>query len=180
VSDQISDEVHRLVRAVQVQQQSIERLLRAVERREPAGAGTAAGAAAPTRPIVWSQLTGLDRLSAWQGLGAFVEDLVLRYNLQFDVMPCWWQHRDAVELLTALWQVHQVTFGANANQSAGLSWLETLGRHERQLKAIFVSCRDGHVDATPPVWMSDEVRQAFHRMAHAEAFDPRTNGNRSA
>ncbi len=121
----------------------------------------------PRAPIDWGGLTGERRRDTWLGLAAFVERIVFRHSLHFDVMPCWWQHRDAVELLGALWQVHEVTHTAGANLNSSLQWINTVMNNLGRLRGIFQSCRDGHLDTTPRAWMPDRVRAEFQRMVDA-------------
>lgn len=172
--DELLDAVKLLVTAVTEQQRTIREL------QDVVAAQLTAKAAAPTEPapepdgkptpVDWDTLTGQRRWDTWLALASFVETIVIQHELHFDVMPCWWRHRDAVQLLTALWQVHQVSSAADAGMNGRMSWLDTLGRNIPNFKGIFKSCRDGHLDTTPHVWMPDQVRDEFFAMARSDAF----------
>ena len=127
-------------------------------------------------PIDWFSISGRDRLAAWQGLAAFVDTLVYRYDLQREIMTCWWQHNDAVEELTALWQVRLSSFLDGASLNAAMSWQDTFYKSRARLAGIFSSCREGHVDARVHGWMSNEAREALasHIQEEASAMRERT------
>ena len=159
--------VSELLAAVRAQQETVQRLVHLLEQRQ--------SEPPPERPdpqqrwpIDWDVISGAARAVAWQSLGAFVEKIVLRYNLQFDVLPCWWQHRNAVMVLTSLWEVHLHTFGEDANLLSNNTFLDNLNYRIEQLRGIFMSCREEHTDSTPRTWMSDATRRAFQQMIASE------------
>jgi hypothetical protein len=162
--------IERLLAAVQAQQRSIDRLVRLVEQRErdawEAEARQRASADKPQpeparRPIDWNAVAGRDRLLAWQGLAAFVENLVFQYNLQLQVRPCWWQHQNVVEELTALWHMRQASFGESADLRSAMAWQDSVAKVVDRLVGVFVSCRSGHVEANMTTWMTDSTRHEF-------------------
>jgi hypothetical protein len=124
----------------------------------------------PRRPVDWFRVSGPERLAAWQGLALFVEALVYRYNLQLELRPCWWQHGDAVEELTALWHIRQTSYGDDAALGSAMSWQDQFYKSRDRLRDIFVSCRDGHIDATIHTWMRDDMRQAFHHAVRTDVL----------
>jgi hypothetical protein len=119
-------------------------------------------------PIDWMTISGPARLAAWKGLATFVEQLVERYGLQMELQPCWWQHNDAVEELTALWQVRLNTFQEGKGLTAAMSWQDSLSRSLGRLGPMFMSCREYHVDADPGQWQSVEERNALWHAIHAD------------
>jgi hypothetical protein len=175
----MTDEIRQVLVALRRQQESLDRLIQLVAERLPAPAerpaadgADPADAAGPEpqkrRPIDWGTLSGPERVATWRGLGAFVEDMVHRYQLHFDIMPCWWRHRDAVELLTVMWLVYETSTGPDSDAQAALAWQDTYHRCVDRLKGYFISCRDGHLDAHPIVWFSDAVRGQFEEMARTD------------
>lgn len=114
-----------------------------------------------TSPVNWETISGPDRIVAWRELFSFVERIVVRYNLGFEIMPCWWRHGDAVEDLTALWHVRQITYSQDAKLNAAMSWTDVLYKSRDRLRDIFVSCRDHHVDSTVVMWMDNPTREDF-------------------
>ena len=182
----LAEEVRRLLTVVVAQQRSIQQLTELLARRSPPEPGRPDGSAATARPgrpvepdgflrrpIDWNMISGRERLAAWEGLAAFVEDFVLRYSLQFEVLACWWRHKDAVELLTAMWQVYQTSYDQDGTDpNAAMTWLNHYYTNANRLKGIFVSCREEHVDATPKVWMTPEIRRDFLQSIHRESQEP--------
>lgn len=186
------EDIARLVSLIQTQQETIDYLVQYIERVEaqlndridaaeqsgfgggggpgggaPAG-GRGGGPASTPTPIDWSAISGPTRLKAWHDLSAFTEGVVQRFSLQLEVLPCWWQHGDGVEELTALWQARNVAFAPNADASMGTWWLDVLERTRMRLRAIFSSCRDGHVPVQHAEWTTEEMRAAFDSAVEAE------------
>lgn len=112
-------------------------------------------------PIDWFTLTGADRERTLEALGEFVETLVRRYALQQEILPCWWQHGDAIEEMTSLWQAREVAYAPGSDASMASWWQDLLERSRMRLREMFVICRNGHVTAHLDEWMSDEQRVAF-------------------
>jgi hypothetical protein len=185
---EVSDGLQAVLAAIQSQQQSIERLVRLLEEREelaesapktpPEKAKDAPGTAEEKPPgrtrIIWSQISGEQRTAAWYGLADFVEGLVKRYNMHLELRPCWWQHTDAVEELTALWHAWNFFFIEENNLNAPLMWRMQFNGGRDRVRDMFQSCRDSHVDLSVRTWMRPEVREAFNRMVEADvlAFEP--------
>jgi hypothetical protein len=122
------------------------------------------------RPIDWFAISGRERLMAWQGLAQFVEALVVRYNLQLEIRPCWWRHADAVEELTALWQARQSYFGADAGLRDAMAWQNTFYASRDRLRFMFVACGEYHTDAMVRIWMTDEDRAGLVEAVRQEVF----------
>jgi hypothetical protein len=174
VSD-ISPELQSLLSIVQIQQQSIERLMKFIEERASAAPPSAVAAPKETekkpQPIDWFKISGQERLTTWEELGEFVQNIVLRYNWHLVITPCWWQHSDAVEEFTALWQIRQTSFTPDASLTAAMSWQDNLAKCRERLGGLLGSCRDGHVDMTVrTAWMSDSIWADFRRMARADSL----------
>jgi len=121
--------------------------------------GTPAQPSGPD-PIDWFSLEEAEREEALEALGEFVAALVRRYSLQQEILPCWWQHGEAIEELTALWQARQVAYARGSDASMASWWQDLLERSRMRCREMFVVCRHGHV-ATPEDWMSDEQQAAF-------------------
>lgn len=182
--DEFSDGLQALLTAIKIQQNSIDHLVSLLQTREQAQAQSSeepvAGPKAeppkdesPARTrINWGTISGEERLAAWQGLAAFVEALVERYNMHLELRPCWWQHADAVEELTALWHAWQFWYMEENNLNAPLMWRMQFAASRDRLRDMFQSCRDRHVDLTVRVWMHPETREAFARMVEADVFGP--------
>lgn len=115
------------------------------------------------RPIDWLNISGDDRIMAWRELIEFVEIIVSRYNMHLVIRPCWWQHHEAIEELTALMHIRQVSFSDEAKLNAAMNWQDNFHKSRTRLAAIFVSCREGHVDASFKNWMTQDVRAALER-----------------
>jgi hypothetical protein len=127
----------------------------------------------PQKPIDWFDLSAEMSTTVWRRLGSFVEALVLRYNLQLELRPCWWKHGDAVEELTALWQFRQACFREGAGLNAPMSWQDTFYKSRNRLSGMLSSCRERHVDASFSVWLSDEVRAEFEAFIAFESEERR-------
>ncbi|WUI00397.1 hypothetical protein OHR68_00780 [Spirillospora sp. NBC_00431] len=168
-----SAELERLAAKVQTQQEAIDRLTEIVEKVLEKPAATPEKETGPTdkkekkekkeEPINWMRLAGDERRQVWMDLARFVEDLVLRYKMQLELMPCWWKHNDVVEELTALWQIHRATFRPGSAPNANLQWLNTLYGSRKRMTAVFMSCREGHIDSALDGWLSGADRQEFEQ-----------------
>lgn len=164
--------------SIQAQQEAIERLGDLIDRAWPPAApqqDPPAPAPDPTsshrKPVDWLQVTGRERLVAWQGLAYFVEVVVYRYNLQMEVRPCWWLHTDVVEELTALWGIRQVCYRDDADLNAAATWQDALYKSRDRLRFMFVACLEAHVDQTiDGEWMPDDIRTAFVHQVQRDVF----------
>lgn len=138
-------------------QQRVMELL--VERLEPKPEPPSASPAPPPPgPIDWLAVTGEDRRRLLRGLAEFVDALVHHYKLQLAILPCWWRHPEAIEELTALWQVRQDTFKDGVRPGAAMSWQDTLYKARDRTSVILSSCREGHVEAVLPTWMNERTK----------------------
>ncbi|HEY3502817.1 MAG TPA: hypothetical protein VGN37_08570 [Actinocatenispora sp.] len=137
-------------------------------------AGKSDKEAGAQRPVNWATLSGPERFATWQELAIFVESIVDRYKMQGQITACWWQHLDAVELLTALWHVWQDAYGEKGALKSAMSWQDTLIKTRDRLAGIFVSCRNGHVESPVRGWMDDQVRQEFYEAVLADTTGPGT------
>lgn len=164
-------EVQQLLAAVHTQQQSIERLLRLLESQatpavKPSDAADAPPATPePSRrsPINWDRIRGDERRVAWRDVAAFTEMVVVRHSIQFDLRPCWWKHADAVEELTALMHIYEASYADDAGPAGAMSWRDNYSKSFYRLASMFVSCRDGHIEAAKQGWMTASERAAFQR-----------------
>jgi Domain of unknown function (DUF4913) len=191
VSDQ-PDDVQQLLAAVQAQQRAIEGLMLRLEKADPTAAvrdatkdgATKDGAtkddatakagndtAERQRPIDWDRISGYERQQAWEKLAAFVEAMVHRHVLASVVMPCWWRHPDAVQNLTALWHIHEETYGDEGKPEAAMSYLDNLYKVLDRLRHIFMSCREEHIAPVTPKWQTDAGRREFREMVRADSSD---------
>jgi hypothetical protein len=176
--------LQRLVSAIEAQQATIERLVEIIdnEQRQRTRPGAKPAGTGPDQPgprsdtpqpsvVNWERVRGRERLIAWRDLSAFVEVLVVRYGLQLELRPCWWQHPDAVEELTALWHIKQHCYRAGAELVAPMMWMDNLAKIRARLRIIFIPCKERHVDATVPMWMPDRVRAEFFEAVRADVYD---------
>jgi Domain of unknown function (DUF4913) len=169
---EVSDGLQAVLVAIQLQNQSIERLVAVLEKDKAKEKEDAL--AAPTL-IQWMDITGEERLAAWDGLVSFVEKIVVHYELQWTIRPCWWQHTDAIEELTALWHSYQAAYADPSNLEGAMTWRDAFSRGKERLKDFFLSCRDGHIDmAVSQAWMTDDVRLALRQAIDEDVFGPAT------
>lgn len=167
-------EVAHLVSLVQSLQESVDRILQLVTQGKTAPEPVRREEERKRGPIDWMRLTGDERLAAWEGLAAFVEALVFRYNLQLEIQPCWWRHPDAVEELTALWQIRQNVFGGRSDPTASYQWQNQLYNSRERLSGLFSSCREGHIDTTITTWMTPGMRAEFKSAILADSYPEHT------
>ena len=175
-----SEEFQQLAAKVDSLQRTVDRILAIVEQSQAQESAKEKAESPPQKekgeekrkrgPINWLQLSGDERRATWEGLAAFVEAIVFRYNLQLEIQPCWWQHADAVEELTALWQIRQNVFGERGDPTASYQWQNQLYNSRERLSGLFSSCREGHIDTTLTRWMSDDMRAEFKRAVHADSY----------
>ncbi|WP_205728869.1 DUF4913 domain-containing protein [Frankia sp. B2] len=118
--------------------------------------------------VDWSEISGRDRIDLWERLGGFVEFLVGRYGLAFEIRPCWWRHGEVVEELTALWLARQHLYSDRSVLTAAMSWQDTFHKSRSRLRDMFGSCRDFHVEPIGNDWMTDDNRRDFLVAVRAE------------
>ncbi|WP_163508623.1 hypothetical protein [Fodinicola acaciae] len=153
-----------LINTIEVQQEVIDQLLQRVDELEEKRANR------PDAPksVDWATLTGPERGTAWRKLVRFVEGLVYRYSLQREILPCWWQHGDAVEELTALFSAREIAYDASADAGQPVLWHDMLERTRSRVAGALSSCRDGHVPHAMTHWMPDDVRQQLNAAINRE------------
>ncbi len=118
--------------------------------------------------VDWTRISGAERRAAWHDLARFVEYLVFRYDLVLEIMPCWWRHGAAVEELTALWHLRELIYRAGADLGGPMSWHNSFQSCRTRLQGVFVSCRDGHTDASISEWTTKAIQQDFITMTESE------------
>jgi hypothetical protein len=175
-----STDLHQIVAAIQALQQTLERVVRLSEEHARRELEQLAANATPpeeepppieepqAKPIDWFHVSGRDRLNAWRDLSAFVERLVIRYNMEAVVRPCWWQHPEAVEELTALLHLRQYSYQDGASLAGAMSWLDNFNKSRERLRAMFMACTTYHVAPIPRPWMSEADRAAFYEGVRQE------------
>jgi hypothetical protein len=176
-----SDELRQLRALVDSQQLVIDTMTQQLQTKSaPHEAAPSKGSLSnPTdTPIDWTTVSGAERVAAWQGLFQFVLDIVDRYGLYFDVRPCWWLHADAVEELAALWHIRQWCYRPDAGLDKAAVWLDNLHKSRDRLRSIFPSCRQKHVEAGRPGWMTAEMSHAFHEYVQRDPEATRSKVSR--
>lgn len=79
----------------------------------------------PPTPIVWSAFSVADQELLLEDLDVWVTWLVERYRLDHRVVPpCWTQHPELIEELSALQLAWQGAFSTSAVSDAPLNWHE--------------------------------------------------------
>lgn len=79
----------------------------------------------PPTPVVWSAFTPADQELLLEDLDLWVTWLAERYRLDHRVVPpCWSQHGELIEELSALQLAWQGAFSASAVADAPLNWHE--------------------------------------------------------
>jgi hypothetical protein len=153
-----------LINTIEVQQEVIDELLGRVAAVEDKQANRPDG----PKSIDWATLTGPERGAAWRRLVRFVEGLVYRYSLQREILPCWWQHGDAVEELTALFSARETAYDESADAGQPVLWHDMLERSRVRVAGALSSCRDGHVPHALAHWMNEDVRQQLNAAINRE------------
>lgn len=157
-----------LINTIEVQQECIDQLLQRVDELEEKRANRPDG----PKSVDWATLTGPERATAWRQLVRFVEGLVYRYSLQREILPCWWQHGDAVEELTALYSAREIAYDVSADAGQPVLWHDMLERTRARAAGALSSCRDGHVPHAMAHWMPDDVRQQLNAAINREGALP--------
>lgn len=79
----------------------------------------------PPTPIVWSAFTAAEQELLLEDLDVWVTWLAERYRLDHRVVPpCWTQHPELIEELSALQLAWQGAFSTSAVPDAPLNWHE--------------------------------------------------------
>jgi hypothetical protein len=157
----LREDLERLAGVVQDQGDALEKLLDALE-------------ATPGGPWLWNALGVPGRRALWLQLGEWVEWLEARWliNLSgedYHLVPCWFRHPVAVELLTALMVAHRATYA----KAARVPSFTLVDWHTRALVPVFGMLRDLKVfkdcvanrEHTPP-----REKAPMHERAMFEAF----------
>ena len=105
--------------------------------------------------IHWPDLDDPDHAQAWAALLDWMRDvLVARHPAAARVLrPCWWQHADAVDAITAAWLTWQAAYRNPSAEPRDLATWQGTWRPQmiEQIKAALGSCSGGHCEpATPP------------------------------
>jgi len=110
------------------------------------------------RPIDWSRLEEPQLSEQWELLDAWVRWLVTRYCLDHrEIPPCWAEHGDLIEELSALHTAHQAAFDSSGPPSGPAEWHQVLAntRARLQLWVSRTGCRvTEHRPPVPPAWAS--------------------------
>ncbi len=78
-------------------------------------------------PFRWENLDAEQTRDTWQELGDWVRWLCERFRID-DIPPCWYQHSDLVEELTALWLSWEGAYHPDARFDDPVRWLDWLSR----------------------------------------------------
>ncbi len=119
------------------------------------------------RPINWARLTEPDLSEQWEALDTWVRWLVTRYCLDHrEIPPCWAEHGDLLEELSALHTAHQAAYDPTGPPSGPSEWHQVLAntRARLQLWVARTGCRaTEHRPPVPPAWA------ALVRRGHEQA-----------
>jgi hypothetical protein len=89
-------------------------------------------------PVHWPTLIVDETEDEWCSLRLWVEQLYIRFPHAVRVPPCWWQHNDLVELLSALRDYERASYAPTAATTAAVDWhrafREIEGRMELWIK----------------------------------------------
>jgi hypothetical protein len=77
---------------------------------------------AKTPAIYWPTIIAAETEKEWRALRHWVERLYVRFPHAGRVPPCWWQHNDLVELLSALRDYERASFAPEAPPTAAVEW----------------------------------------------------------
>jgi hypothetical protein len=116
---------------------------------------------AKSPPVHWPTLIVDETEGEWRSLRQWVEKLHARFPHAARVPPCWWQHNDLVELLSALRDYERASYASDSPPTAAVDWHRALrdieGRMELWIKRF--SC--GLSGREHPYPLSDEGWAAF-------------------
>lgn len=109
------------------------------------------------RPIDWSRLSGVAAAEALAELDAWVRWLVARYAIDpREIPPCWAEHGDLLEELSALHTAHRAAFDPAGPPTGPADWHTVLAntRARLQLAVARTGCRAGqHRLPNAPEWV---------------------------
>ena len=115
---------------------------------------------AQPRPIDWARLTEPHRSDQWATLEQWVQWLVSRYCLDHrEIPPCWAQHGDLVEELSALHTSHQSVYDPAGSPSGPAEWHQILDNTRTRLQrwVARTGCRPNeHRPLAPPAWATGD------------------------
>ncbi|MBL7501546.1 hypothetical protein [Frankia nepalensis] len=144
--------------------QLVDRVLALEQHEQQRRRVTAAGA-----PFRWEDLAPDQLRHTWHELGTWVRWLCARYRVD-DIPPCWYQHGDLVEELTALWLAWQGAYRADARPDDPVRWLDWLARARARIARRSPRCGAGAHRKLEPAESHDEVSfAAFVQMRGAAA-----------
>lgn len=153
-----TDSVPGLAEVAALHDQRISQLAELVDDLLPQGEGTPGSGQGP---VVWAQLTSVERQRTWRSLAEWVGWLRSRYPLAHRVPPCWWRHPELVEELTALWLAWREAYvEKGAVLSSGADW------HNRWLPELLrrigaggwnLACEGDHRPAVSSLYDGREV-----------------------
>lgn len=132
------------------------------------------GSSAPigAHVVNWRTLPDRDAWVAWERLQAWVEWFTVRYRISEAVVPpCWFQHGQLVEELSALHTAHTVAFDPADTGLGPIGWHERLSLALPRLsKAYSGGCARGHDEPKPRTWagvVDEQHWAAWTSQAHA-------------
>jgi hypothetical protein len=73
-------------------------------------------------PLHWPTLIADETPDEWRSLRQWVDQLYTRFPHAVRVPPCWWQHNDLVELLSALRDYERASYASDAAPTAAVDW----------------------------------------------------------
>lgn len=127
--DELLDLVSQLVdRVLLLEQRGPQQLARKADR--------------PAIPFRWENLDPDQTRDTWQKLGHWVRWLCQRFRID-DIPPCWYQHGDLVEELTALWLAWEGSYYSDARFDDPVRWLDWLARTRTRLARRSPRCGIG-------------------------------------
>ncbi len=108
------------------------------------------------RPIDWARLEEPELSGQWEALDTWVRWLVTRYCLDHrEIPPCWAEHGDLIEELSALHTAHQAAYDPTGPATGPSEWHQVLAntRARLQLWVARTGCRlTEHRPPVPPSW----------------------------
>ena len=123
-------------------------------------------------PTDWRNVPSSDASKVWAELREWVEWFKDRYAFDHRVVPpCWYLHGALVDLLTALRDHHEYSFGELQPATAAAEWHRVLSDLEPRLRdwASRTGCkRDEHRPDVTVTWPVDRERWKAHVAADAQ------------
>lgn len=162
--DELLDVVSQLVdRVLALEQQAIWQPARSADR--------------PGTPFRWENLDPEQTRGTWQAFGDWVRWLCERFRLD-DIPPCWYQHGDLVEELTALWLAWEGSYHPDARFDDPVRWLDWLARARTRLARRSPRCGIGtHKEHTSGPTHDDSDFAAFVARHSADATTAAATGS---